>query len=106
MDFEEGRHFPFKKPNNQILYVDKESNHPKTITTTLPGMINTRIQTLSSSKDIFDTYKKPYIEGFKNAGYSPDLIFSDNTDTVSKTQTKPNIRQRKSYGLTHPIRKM
>ena len=45
-----GRYKPYSKPNNEILYINKQSNHPPTILRQLPSMIEKRISDLSFSK--------------------------------------------------------
>ena len=46
---------PYRKPNNDPLYIHKESNHPPSITKHFPGAINRRIASLSSDKQTFDS---------------------------------------------------
>ncbi len=51
---------PFRKPNNQTLYVHSESNHPPLIKKNIPEMINKRLSSISSNKDIFESAKPEY----------------------------------------------
>ena len=53
LDLNNGTHKPFIKPNNTILYVDVNSNHPKSITKNIPLGIQKRISLLSSNETIF-----------------------------------------------------
>jgi hypothetical protein len=46
---------PYRKPNNDPLYIHKESNHPPSITKQLSAAINSRIASLSSDKQSFDS---------------------------------------------------
>ena len=56
---------PYHKPNDEICYIHKESNHPPSITKQLPISIKTRLSKLSSNKKYlmnqFPYTKKPLI---------------------------------------------
>ena len=41
---------PYRKPNNDPIYVDKDSNHPPQVLKELPNTIGKRILTVWSSK--------------------------------------------------------
>ena len=49
-----GRYKPYRKPNDDPLYINKHSNHPPSILRQLPTSINKRISTLSSDKQTFE----------------------------------------------------
>jgi hypothetical protein len=51
---------PYRKPNNDPLYIHKESNHPPSIIKQLPAAINRRIASLSSDKQTFDSVASTY----------------------------------------------
>ena len=44
----------YKKENNQIKYINIESNHPPSIIKQLPFSIESRLSSLSSSEEIFN----------------------------------------------------
>ena len=44
---------PFSKPNNEINYIHKESNHPPSIIKQIPFSIKSRLSSLSSNEKIF-----------------------------------------------------
>ena len=52
-DLTSGKHRPYRKPNDDPLYIHKHSNHPPSILRQLPVSINKRISTLSSDKENF-----------------------------------------------------
>ena len=52
--------FPFRKPNNILLYINVKSNHPLKIKKDLPKMISKRLSELSCNKDEFDMGKPLY----------------------------------------------
>ena len=45
---------PYKKRNNEPLYINKNSNHPQTFRKQIPKAISKRISDISSSKEIYD----------------------------------------------------
>ena len=42
-DLRTDKYYPNRKDNNQILYINKQSNHPPTITKQIPSMVSRRI---------------------------------------------------------------
>ena len=58
-----GKHKPYRKSNNDSLYIHKHSNHPPSILRQLPASINKRISTLSSDKQVFDDAVQTYHNG-------------------------------------------
>ena len=42
---------PYRKPNNKLIYINKQSNHPPNVLKQLPKSIAKRISDTSSSKD-------------------------------------------------------
>ena len=49
---------PYIKPNAKTIYIDKDSNHPRTIKKNIPKMIEKKISKLTKSKLLFDNAKK------------------------------------------------
>ena len=56
-DLSTGKYKPYRKPNDDLLYRNKHSNHPPSILTHLPTSINKRISTLST-EDAAPAYQK------------------------------------------------
>ena len=57
LNLTDGTHYPYRKPNNETLYIDTNSNHPSTIIKHLPAAISRRISDISSSKELFNMAK-------------------------------------------------
>ena len=53
LNLTDGTYYPYRKPNNETLYIDSNSNHPPTIIKHLPVAIGRRISDISSSKELF-----------------------------------------------------
>ena len=47
------KHWPFRKPNDQPLYININSNHPPSIKRALPNMISNKLSELSCNLDNF-----------------------------------------------------
>ena len=59
---------PFCKPNNEISYIHKESNHPPSIIKQIPLSIESRLSKLSSNEKIFKESTPIYQEALKKSG--------------------------------------
>ena len=53
---------PYRKPNNDPLYVNKKSNHPPSVLKQIPKGIGKRLSELSSSEEIFKAAAPQYEE--------------------------------------------
>ena len=47
LNLTDGTNYPYRKPNNETLYIDTNSNHPPTIIKQLPAAIGRRIFDIS-----------------------------------------------------------
>ena len=84
-DLATGKYFPYRKPNSNLLYVNKQSNHPPTILKELPKLINQRLTNLSCDETEFNKAKSPYQDALKTSGYKESLQYE---------QPKPTHRDR------------
>ena len=62
LDLRTGVYNPYKKPNNNMAYIQKQSNHPPSIIKNLPKGINKRLFTNSNDAQTFKEAIPPYIE--------------------------------------------
>ena len=79
----------FSKPNNEINYIHKESNHPPSIIKQVPFSIKLRLSNLSSSEKIFNESTPIYQETLKQSGCDYKLKYQKITSTT--TQKKNNL---------------
>ena len=77
---------PFSKPNNEINYIHKESNHPPSIIKQIPFSIESRVSSLSSNEKIFNESTPIYQEALKNLG----TIINQNIKKIPQLQTQNN----------------
>lgn len=76
-DLASNRYYPFRKPDNDLLYINKNSNHPPTILKELPNMINKRISDLSCNEEEFKKSKTQYESALKRSGFITQMTFSN-----------------------------
>ena len=76
-DIASNRYYPFRKPHNNLLYINKNSNHPPTILKELPNMINKRISDLSCNEEEFKKSKTQYESALKKSGFITQMTFNN-----------------------------
>ena len=79
---------PFRKPNSQLLYVNKQSNHPKSVTKQIPNSVNKRLNTISSNSALFDEAKGEYERALENSGYTVTLSYTEDQDIRNSNRKK------------------
>ena len=73
MDLDSRTHQPFSKPNTNVVYVDRRSNHPPAVLKSLPKGVETRLVSLSSNVECFNQEKQKFQKALEDAGYSHTL---------------------------------
>ena len=61
---------PHRKPNDEPLYINRNSNHQPTILSRLPQTISKRISLQSSNFELFSRAAPIYNAALENAGYT------------------------------------
>ena len=77
---------PYRKPNNDPIYIHRQSNHPPNILKELPKSINKRISDISCDENVFNNAKETYEKALANSGFTEKLIYM---------QPNQNNRERK-----------
>ena len=90
LDLQRNIYKPFLKPNNPLLYVHRDSNHPPSILKNIPESINRRLSELSKNEDVFNEAAPQYQNALKNSGYNFELKF--NPPTQNSRRNKPRSR--------------
>ena len=62
-------HEPYRKPDDDPVYLNVNSDHPRHIIKNIPKMIEQRLSTLSSTEGIFDTHKALYEKALSDSGH-------------------------------------
>ena len=71
---------PYRKPNNNMVYVHVNSDHPRSVTKSIPKTVETRLSMLSSSKEIFEEEKGPYEQALRASGYKTTLEYKPKSE--------------------------
>ena len=88
---------PFRKPDDNPVYIHKDSNHPPHITKQLPISINKRLIKISSNEEIFESAKHDYEKALKESKLESTLKYE-----APKENTKPKRRRRKQEKIWFP----
>ena len=91
--------YPHRKPNNELLYINKHSNQPPSIINQIPSMISNRISENSSYKNHFHKAASNYYIPIKNSEFNENATYFSST---SECQT----RKRKIIWFNPPYRVM
>ena len=87
-----GKYWPYRKPNNETLYINTKSNHPPNIIKHLPSMIGKRISQISCNQEEFHKAASFYNEALHKCGYTDNIDFhQQNRKLVKKPTRKRNI---------------
>ncbi|GFO19392.1 inositol hexakisphosphate and diphosphoinositol-pentakisphosphate kinase 2 [Plakobranchus ocellatus] len=71
-----GTYNPYKKPNTNINYINKESNHPPSIKRNLAKAIAIRLSNNSNNAEIFHQAAEKYQEALTCSGYQQQLRYT------------------------------
>ena len=88
LDLSTGKYYPYRKPDNNPLYINVNSNHPPSIIKQLPKSISTRISSLSCNSKEFNKASTIYNDALKSSGYKEGISY-----TISRGQ---NVDKRKN----------
>ena len=81
----DGAYQPYAKPNNEIKYTHKDSNHPTSVIRQIPLSIESRLSTQSLGEKVFQEAVPPYQKALQKSGYRHTLTYkrpkNDNNST-------------------------
>ena len=98
----DGSYKPYRKPNDETLYINAKSNHPPNIIKQLPISVENRLRSLSSSKQIFDEAAPHYQEALDRCGFNHKLEYKNGT---SQKKSGSRNRSRKIIWFNPPFSK-
>ena len=84
---------PYRKPNDNPMYINKDSNHPKHVIRNIPLSINKRLTEISSSKLLFDSSKGIYQNALNQSGYTFTLKYQSKTNESQNQSTNGTDRR-------------
>ena len=101
LDLKTAIYKPYKKPNSNLTYIHKQSNHPSSIIKNLPKSINKRLSTNSKNAKVFNEACPSYTEALRKNGNNTYLQF-DKTCT-DKNNEKNKTRKRRIAWFNPPF---
>jgi hypothetical protein len=88
----ENSYKPFKKPNDELSYININSNHPPQILKQIPISINNRLNQNSSNENVFNSSKSIYEDALKKSGFQNfELKFDPEKKKAKKRNRTRNI---------------
>ena len=95
LNLDSGTYQPYRKPNNNPIYLNKNSNHPKTVLNQLPKSIAKRISDISSNETAFNNSIPLYQEALKKSAFTEKLSYikSENVRDINTEEKKQRKRK-------------
>ena len=84
------KYWPYRKPNDQPLYIHHQSNHPPAIKKQLLSMLSNRLSQLSCNQEEFEKAAPDYQEAMLKSGFAGELEYAK-TNGSAKRLRKRNI---------------
>ena len=92
---------PYRKPNDNLMYIHISSNHPPQFIKHLPDSVEERLSNNSCNKQIFNSAKPEYEKDLNDSGYkNVNLKYR-----ARKEHRKKNNRNRKTIWFNSPCSK-
>ena len=94
-DLKNNAYRPYKKPNNETLYINKLSNHPPAVIKQVPKSVARRLSDISSSVDEFKNAVPAYENALQLSGYTEKLYYveEENIDQGGRQQQRRRRRK-------------
>ena len=68
---------PYRKPYNEPVYINIQSNHPPNIKADIPKAISKRLTNISCNKNVFDRNVGIYQAALKNSGFDGKITYNN-----------------------------
>nr|XP_054750112.1 uncharacterized protein LOC129255808 [Lytechinus pictus] len=76
LNLNNGKFYPYRKPNDQPMYVHKQSNHPPSIIKNLPASVSRRVSNISCDEETFKKAAPMYDNALRSSGYADSLYYT------------------------------
>ena len=86
---------PYRKPNNDPVYVNKHSNHSPNIINEVPKALSKRLTSISCNKNVFDRNIGIYNIALKNSSFDPILTYDEQDKPTSDSVNEESNQTRK-----------
>ena len=85
-----GKYYPYRKPNDKPLYINRLSNHPLPILGQLPTAISTDI---SHDVDVFQEAAPLYNNALRESGYTENVEYVENRKNQEPVSKRNRARR-------------
>ena len=96
---------PYRKPNNEPVYINIQSNHPSNIIADTPKAISKCLVNITCNKNVFDRNVSIYQATLKNSGFDGKITFNDQSEQANNVNieelNQARKRKRVTKGTTH-----
>ena len=90
-DLNNGKFKPYRKPNDDPLYINRHSNHPPSIIKQLPASINKRISALSVDEQTFHESAPIYQNALRHSNFDHKLDYMKQASQKTRGNRQRNI---------------
>ena len=94
---------PYRKSNDEPIYINKYFNYPPNILRQLPRSVSSRISNIASNQSIFNSSNPMYKEALTRSGFNDDMIFTpviaSNNSERNKTMKRKIISFNPPYSM-------
>lgn len=104
LNLSNGKYYPYRKPNDQPMYINRQSNHPHSIVKNIPDAVSRRITALSHDRAVFDQAAPLYNDALRRSGFTSNIRF-DSNDHQQPPKVRARTRRRKITWFNPPYSK-
>ena len=90
LDLETGSFQPYRKPNDNPIFINSKSDHPPAIIRNIPTAVNKRLSELSHNEDSFKHSSMVYREALTNSGHKPAFSYTTYPPKEPQDRNKRN----------------
>ena len=84
----ENSYKPFKKPNDELLYININSNRPPQMLKQIPILIKNRLNQNSSNENVFNSSKRIFEDALKKSGFENFELKFDPEKKITKKRNR------------------
>ena len=88
-----GKYYPYRKPNDKPLYINRLSNHPPSILRQLPTAISRRLTDISHDVDVFQEAAPLYNNALRESGYTENVEYVEGRKSEEPVSKRNRARR-------------
>ena len=86
---------PYRKLNNEPVYINKQSNHLPNIIADIPKAMSKRLTNISCNKNVFDRNIDIYQTALRNSGLDGTIVYKDQSEQANNVNIEEENQARK-----------